>query len=107
MPAATAPTPAFRSLPNGNLEVDGASFAQALRSAPSLPEHHLLNAAGKLAANTDYLAQRVTLDDRMLDDPTRLLEAQREITERVIALEFVAKVSGAMTQGVNKLVHMQ
>ncbi|AJP56484.1 EscI/YscI/HrpB family type III secretion system inner rod protein [Pandoraea vervacti] len=106
-PAATAPTLAFPSLPNGNPEVDAARFDQALRSAPSLPEHHLLNAAGKLAANTDYLAQRVTLDDRLFDDPTRLLEAQREITERVLALEFVAKVSGAMTQGVNKLVHMQ
>ncbi|WP_084663306.1 type III secretion system inner rod subunit SctI [Pandoraea faecigallinarum] len=86
---------------------DAARFDQALASAPSLPEHHLLNAAGKLASHTEYLAQRATLDERALDDPARLLDTQREITERVLALEFVAKVAGAATQGVNKLVHMQ
>ncbi|MFJ2995523.1 type III secretion system inner rod subunit SctI [Pandoraea sp. NPDC087047] len=88
-------------------QTDAARFEQALASAPSLPEHHLLSAAGKLAGNTEHLAQRVTMDERMLDDPVRMLAAQREITERVLALEFVAKATGAATQGVNKLVHMQ
>ena len=82
-------------------------FDQALASAPSLPEHHLLSAAGKLAGNTERLTERVTLDERTLDDPVRMLAVQRGLTERVLALEFVAKVAGAATQGVNKLVHMQ
>lgn len=86
---------------------DAARFTQALASAPPLPEHHLLNAAGKLANNTERLAERVALDDRALNDPVRLLAAQRDMTERVLALEAVAKVAGAATQGVNKLVHMQ
>ncbi|WP_240493472.1 type III secretion system inner rod subunit SctI [Pandoraea sp. ISTKB] len=86
---------------------DAARFEQALASAPSLPEHHLFSAAGKLAGNTEHLVQRVALDERTLDDPTHMVAAQREITERVLALEFVAKTAGAVTQGVNKLVHMQ
>ncbi|WP_087689251.1 MULTISPECIES: type III secretion system inner rod subunit SctI [unclassified Pandoraea] len=82
-------------------------FAEVLAHAAPLPEHHLLSAAGKLAANTDNLTTRVTLDDRTLNDPQRLLQLQRDLTERVLSLELVAKVAGATTQGVNKLVHMQ
>lgn len=90
-----------------NAQADAARFGQALASAPPLPEHQLLSAAGKLAGRTEHLEQRVPLHGRALDDPTHLLVAQREITERVVALEFVAKVAGATTQAVNKLVHMQ
>lgn len=106
--AAAAPTKlALISPTDLNAQADAVRFGQALVSAPSLPEHHLLSAAGNLAGRTEHLQQRVPLDERALDDPTRLLAAQREITERVLALEFVAKVAGATTQGVNKLVHMQ
>ena len=101
-PAKAALAPATAS------ECDAAvRFDQALAGAPPLPEHHLLSAAGKLAGNTERLTERVTLDERALDDPARLLAVQRVLTERVLALEFVAKVAGAATQGVNKLVHMQ
>ncbi|VVD84095.1 EscI/YscI/HrpB family type III secretion system inner rod protein [Pandoraea iniqua] len=86
---------------------EAARFAEVLAHATPLPEHHLLNAAGKLAANTENLTTRVTIDERTLDDPQRLLQAQRDLTERVLSLELVAKVAGAATQGVNKLVHMQ
>jgi type III secretion system YscI/HrpB-like protein len=82
-------------------------FGQALATAPSLPEHHLLSAAGKLAGHTERLAERATLDSRTLNDPGRMLAMQRELTERVLVLEFVAKVAGAGVQGVNKLVQMQ
>ncbi|VVE71369.1 EscI/YscI/HrpB family type III secretion system inner rod protein [Pandoraea anapnoica] len=88
-------------------QADAARFNLALANAEPLPEHHLLSAANKLAGDTEYLAQRVTLDERALDDPVRLLATQLDVTERVLALEFVAKAAGATTQGVNKLVHMQ
>ncbi|VVE48407.1 type III secretion system inner rod subunit SctI [Pandoraea anhela] len=110
-PTATAETSAkvasTASSALGGTDIDAARFEQALANAPSLPEHQLLSAAGKLAGNTEHLAQRVALDERTLDDPTQMLAAQREISERVLALEIVAKVAGATTQGVNKLVHMQ
>ncbi|MGC7406732.1 type III secretion system inner rod subunit SctI [Pandoraea pneumonica] len=88
-------------------ESDSAHFADVLAHATPLPEHHLLSAAGKLAENTNHLTTRATLDGRTIDDPQHLLQAQRELTERVLSLELVAKVAGATTQGVNKLVHMQ
>ncbi|UVA80383.1 type III secretion system inner rod subunit SctI [Pandoraea commovens] len=88
-------------------QADAARFNLALANAAPLPEHHLLSAANKLAGDTEYLVQRVTLDAQALDDPARLLATQLDMTERVLALEFVAKTAGAMTQGVNKLVHMQ
>ncbi|MCE4062438.1 type III secretion system inner rod subunit SctI [Pandoraea sputorum] len=88
-------------------QTDAARFNLAMANAAPLPEHHLLSAANKLAGDTAYLAQRVTLDERALNDPARLLEVQLDMTERVLALEFVAKAAGATTQGVNKLVHMQ
>ncbi|VVD75332.1 EscI/YscI/HrpB family type III secretion system inner rod protein [Pandoraea morbifera] len=88
-------------------ETDAVGFAQAMAHAPRLPEHHLLSAAGKLAGDTDRLAERITAQPGTVDDPGRLLAAQRHLTERVLSLEFVAKVAGAATQGVNKLVHMQ
>ncbi|WP_169834980.1 type III secretion system inner rod subunit SctI [Pandoraea oxalativorans] len=88
-------------------QADAARFNLALANAAPLPEHHLLSAASKLAGDTEYLTQRVTLDERALEDPARLLDTQLDITERVLALEFVAKAAGATTQGVNKLVHMQ
>ncbi|VVE47842.1 type III secretion system inner rod subunit SctI [Pandoraea terrigena] len=101
-------TPAKAALvPATTREHDAVRFDQALASAPPLPEHHLLSAAGKLAGNTERLAARVAIDERTLDDPNRMLAVQRELTERVLALEFVAKTAGAATQGVNKLVHMQ
>ncbi|VVE26729.1 type III secretion system inner rod subunit SctI [Pandoraea fibrosis] len=102
---ATPPAKTFPSPTAG--ENDAVLFGRALASAPSLPEHHLLSAAGKLAGRTERLAERVTLDERTLDEPGRMLDAQRVLTERVLALEFVAKTAGAATQGVNKLVHMQ
>lgn len=107
--ASAVATPAKAALaPVTASERDAAvRFDQALASAPSLPEHHLLSAAGKLAGNTERLVERVAIDERTLDDPTRMLAAQRILTERVLALEFVAKAAGATTQGVNKLVHMQ
>ncbi|AJE98921.1 type III secretion system inner rod subunit SctI [Pandoraea apista] len=104
---ATATQPA-KAVPPVSADGDAAvRFGQALASAPSLPEHHLLSAAGKLAGNTERLAERVTLDERALADPSRMLDVQRVLTERVLALEFVAKAAGVTTQGVNKLVHMQ
>ncbi|EON13700.1 MULTISPECIES: type III secretion system inner rod subunit SctI [Pandoraea] len=102
----TAPAKAAPSVPTAG-DSDAVRFGQALVSAPSLPEHHLLSAAGKLAGNTERLVERVALDERVLDDPSHMLAAQRVLTERVLALEFVAKTAGALTQGVNKLVHMQ
>jgi len=106
--ATPAPTSALPPLVASTVgEADAVRFAQALASAPSLPEHHLLSAAGKLAGNTERLAERVALDPRTMNDPSRMLATQRELTERVLSLEFVAKVAGAATQGVNKLVHMQ
>lgn len=106
--ASAIATPANAALvPVNASEHDAVHFGQALASAPSLPEHHLLSATGKLAGNTERLAERVAIDERTLDDPTRMLAMQRALTERVLALEFVAKVAGAATQGVNKLVHMQ
>ncbi|WP_191631501.1 type III secretion system inner rod subunit SctI [Pandoraea sputorum] len=101
-PSAAFPTP-FSSAE----QADAARFNLALANAAPLPEHHLLSAANKLAGDTEYLAQRVTLDERALNDPARLFEVQLDMTERVLALEFVAKAAGATTQGVNKLVHMQ
>lgn len=98
LPTAT-PTPADES--------EAARFADVLAHATPLPEHHLLSAAGKLAENTNYLTARATLDVRTIDDPQHLLQAQRELTERALSLELIAKVAGATTQGVNKLVHMQ
>ncbi|AJC21146.1 type III secretion system inner rod subunit SctI [Pandoraea pulmonicola] len=99
---------AMPSLPTTSAgTADAARFEHALASAPSLPEHHLLSAAGKLAGHSERLVQRVTADERLVNDPVRMLSAQRELTERVLALEFVAKVAGAGTQGINKLVHMQ
>ncbi|VVD99967.1 EscI/YscI/HrpB family type III secretion system inner rod protein [Pandoraea aquatica] len=88
-------------------QADAVRFNLALSNAAPLPEHHLLSAASKLSGDTEYLTQRVSLDERALDDPARLLATQLDITERVLALEFVAKAAGATTQGVNKLVHMQ
>ncbi|AHB78563.1 MULTISPECIES: type III secretion system inner rod subunit SctI [Pandoraea] len=88
-------------------EADAVGFAQAMANAPGLPEHHLLNAAGRLAGDTERLAERITAQAGTRNDPVRLLAAQRDLTERVLSLEFVAKVAGAATQGVNKLVHMQ
>lgn len=104
--ATAAPAvPAPKAAPPG--PTDAARFGHALASAPALPEHHLLSAAGKLAGHSQHLVQRVTADDRAVGDPVHLLAMQRHLTERVLALEFVAKVAGASTQGINKLVHMQ
>lgn len=101
-------TPPAKAFPSPTASDDAAVlFGRALASAPSLPEHHLLSAAGKLAGHTERLAGRVTLDERTLDDPGPMLDVQRVLTERALALEFVAKTAGAATQGVNKLVHMQ
>jgi len=98
LPTAT-PTPSDDS--------DAARFAGVLAHATPLPEHHLLSAASQLAENTNHLTTRATLDSRTINDPQHLLASQRELTERVLSLELVAKVAGATTQGVNKLVHMQ
>ncbi len=109
-PMKATPIPAASTFPTTSADTtqaDASGFTQALANAPSLPEHHLLSAAGKLAGNTERLAQRASMDERTLDEPIRMLDAQREITERVLALEVVAKVAGATTQSVNKLVHMQ
>ncbi|VVE90671.1 type III secretion system inner rod subunit SctI [Pandoraea bronchicola] len=101
-----APAKAALSVPTAS-ESDAVRFGHALASAPSLPEHHLLSAAGKLSGKTERLVERVALDERALDDPGRMLGVQRVLTERVLTLEVVAKAAGAATQGVNKLVHMQ
>ncbi|AJC16161.1 EscI/YscI/HrpB family type III secretion system inner rod protein [Pandoraea sputorum] len=105
--ASMKPSSAFPAAFSTAEKADAVRFNLALANAAPLPEHHLLSAANKLAGDTEYLAQRVMLDERSLDDPARLLATQLDMTERVLALEFVAKAAGATTQGVNKLVHMQ